>query len=51
MIQYFMNNSIDCLNQKILHNFNKLNGKKVSNFPKEIYIKQKFIDLNNQFPS
>jgi len=47
--QFSFINSNDKDQQKIIDNFNKLNGKKVSDFPKEIFIKQKFIDLYDKY--
>ena len=47
--QFGFINSNDKDQQKIIDNFNKLNGKKVSDFPKEIFIKQKFIDLYDKY--
>ena len=35
--------------QKIIDNFNKLNSKKVSDFPKEIFIHKKFIDIYEKY--
>ena len=47
--QFGFINSNDKDQQIIIDNFNKLNGKKVSNFPKEIFISKKFIELYDKY--
>ena len=47
--QFGFINSNDKDQQKIIDNFNKLNSKKVSDFPKEIFIHKKFIDIYEKY--
>lgn len=47
--QFGFINSNDKDQQTIIDNFNKLNDKKVSDFPKEIFIHKKFIDIYDKY--